>query len=198
MKKRKLVLLLALVLTLAFALPVSAAKLTKQQKAVKTVVVSMLKNCKNYNAAKIRSYFVYPSKIKVFYEKVYSAKFMKKLNKKHFEYEIGKISVSGSTAKVTVTISYASLWNMYTDVFNDIVIYMLSHPNASSLMSDKYTYKRMLYYYSYFDAGDYEYDEKITLSLKKVNGKWKISSMPAKLLNAIHGDYAAAYNDYFN
>ena len=211
--KRKLTITFFALLTIIMlsTVPVSAKKTTNSEKAVRATVASLLKNCKNYNAGKIRKYFVKPSKAKVFYKKKYTAKFMKKVNKKYMKYHIDEISVKGSNATAYVSIENLYIPELYSDVFDDVVDYMAKHKKSSDRTVDKYCYKRMNKYYKSLDyyiqyneeSETYEGDngifaDDITLKLKKVKGKWKVTKMPWNFNDTIHSGYVDAYEQYFD
>ena len=212
MNKKIRVLLICLTFLLIIPTSVQAEKLTQGQKDVKKVVTALMKNCKNYNAGKIRKYFVSPQKVRVFYKNWGVGKFIKKINKKNLKYQIGDIAVKGEKATAKVEIEYWNFTSLYNSVYEDIAWYALNHLNNSHDKYEKYIYKRLLHYYkryNYYDhlcdsdqyyGEDEDVDGKETKTIRldfvKKNGKWKAKKMPYGMRNAIHGSYALAYNSF--
>ena len=210
MRKRITFTIICFMLLCALSMPVSAAGLTKSQKQVKKVVTTLLKSCKNYDAAKIRKCYVNPNKVKVFYKNKPLDKFMRKINKKFFSYSIGDISVKGKKATVKVNLKCWKFTTLFNDVFNDVIEYNVNHPHKSAAAIRKYTYESMLYFYDEYDfehpellvdpingGNDGFESETCTLKLIKRNGKWKIEYMSYTFRNYIHGFYSYTYDQFF-
>lgn len=197
--KRKQLLPILLAIIMLMVLPADATTLTKTQKQVKSAVANLMKYCKQYNVAKIKNTCVDPSSQSgLFEKKVYTAKFIRKVNKKNLKYKLKSISVKGKTAKAKVRISFLDHTNLFESIFEESIKYVLEHPDFTSEELDKYVYERMTYNAKkYFVT--YMGDDKavtLTLSFKKTGGKWKLVSIPKKFINAIHCNYNDAYDHY--
>ena len=178
----------------------AATKQTPAEKAVRSTVSSYLKAVKAYDIAKIRKCFANPSNVKLFDKKKYTAKFIRSMNSKNFTYKIKSVSTKKYSAKAKVDIWYLSCYEPFKYAFDDMVMYMYYHPKATDNQSDQYQYKRTVKYYKNFVKGfkgDYTINMAISIPLKNINGKWKISKITYEMKDAMHCDYHSAFDDYF-
>ena len=170
-----------------------AAIKTKTEKAISKSVASFFRDVKKYNIKKLRGDFSCQSIL--FSNKKYMAAYVRSSNKKHLKYAIKSISASKKTAVVRVYCQYQNCYDSYTDAMDDVVMYLAGHLKASNNTIDKYQYQRTKHYNRKYQT---ELEDKvITLKMKKVNGKWKISKFTKSINDMIHCNYQSAYDDYF-
>lgn len=203
MKKRNVLMFFVLFTIMICSVSANAAKLTKTQKQVKSTVNSFMKSCKKYDVSQISKALANPrpGENGLFEKNIYTAKFIRKLNKRFLTYSIGKITVKGKTAKVKVNITYIDLSDIFTNVFSDSVFYILMHPDHTETELWKYVLSQMNKYWnnkkSYTtDFSSYMRKTSTTLSISKKGKSWKIDNITKRLKNAIHCGYTTAYENY--
>ena len=166
---------------------------TKTKKAISKSVASFFGDVKKYNIKKLRGDFSCQSIL--FSNKKYMAAYVRNSNKKYLKYAIKSISAKKKTAVVRVYCQYQNSYDAYFDAMDDLVNYLSGHLNTSHRMIDKRQYQRTKYYNRKYPA--VLEDKVITLKMKKVNGKWKISKFTKSINDMIHCNYQSAYDDYF-
>lgn len=169
----------------------------KKSKA-QTQVISMMKNyfsaAKKYNTSKLKSFYLTPSKAKLFIQKKYTAKFIRKYNK-YLKYDFKSVSIKGNSATVKVSCRYYDATNTFYNSMDDMFKYILRNGGKTTGKEDYIQYKSMVRWNKYFGK---EYTTKtITFKLRKRGGKWKIQTQTQAILNMLHCNYQTAYNDYF-
>lgn len=170
-----------------------AAIKTKTEKAISKSVASFFRDAKKYNIKKLRGDFSCQSIL--FSNKKYMAAYVRSSNKKHLKYAIKSISANKKTAVVRVYCQYQNCYDSYTDAMDDVIMYLAGHLKASNNTIDKYQYQRTKHYNRKYQT---ELEDKVvTLKMKKVNGKWKISKFTKSINDMIHCNYQSAYDDYF-
>ena len=167
----------------------------KNEKEISKYVMKFFSYAKKYDIKKMRSCFSCQSIM--FSNKKYMAAYVRNSNKKYLKYAIKSISINKKkgTAVVKVYCQYQDSYSAYVDAMDDVVKYLNRHLKASHKTIDKYQYKRTAYYNKkYWPTIE---NKTITLKMKKIKSKWKITSYTKSLNNAIHCDYQRAYDDYF-
>ena len=194
MKKVKVLLATVLAISLCLA-PISASAASKKEiKNVQTTVKKFYNAAKVYNAPRMKSCFVNPSDMKAFIENKEMAKFCRKQNKK-LEYSIRSTKVRGKNATVKVRCTYADAYYHIYFACGDVISYNLLYPQCTPEGLRRYQYERVLS--NVDDLGIYTNTKTITLNLKKVKGKWKISNATRKIMDSVNCNYESAYQDYF-
>lgn len=173
--------------------------MTKSEKAAVKATKQFMKAAKKYDAKKLMKSFVTAPKGKIFVDNIYTAAFIRKLNKKAFSYELINVSVKGKTAKVKVEIEYPDASAAFFNGMSDLTTSMLNNPslvNQSAQSSWPYLASRFAYHLKklpYDDDGC-----TITLQLKKTKNGWKINKCTKQLENAINCNYRKAYNEFWS
>lgn len=194
MKKVKVLLATVLAISLCLA-PMSASAASKKEiKNVQTTVKKFYNAAKVYNAPRMKSCFVNPDDLKAFVTMKEMANYCRKQNKK-LKYTIRSTKVKGKSATVKVRCTYKNAYDAMYYSFDDAVFYKLIHPYCSERELQINQYKELLSNVKIF--GVPMNTKTITLNLKKVNGKWKISKVTRSILDSINCNYESAYQDYF-
>lgn len=169
-------------------------KMTASQKKIKKSVDVFFKYAKKYNASKIRSCFAAPAKTNLFIQNKYMPKFFQKYNK-YISYEIHSIRVKRATATVKLSYQYLDYQELFTDAIDAYVEHFRNVTSHNEDQAQRYLYTYVMRNAKYYGKNYCGFGEK-TIKLRKIKGKWKISSFNSQLENMLHCNYAYAYNAY--